>query len=89
MLCCYFSSVDAPSAGPNPQVHERVVPLQAEVGPEFLDKLLPQAKKNKAPAPDAGSSQAPPAKRFRTEVLAGKEAGKRHYKGKQMPVASG
>nr|XP_051221364.1 uncharacterized protein LOC127339568 [Lolium perenne] len=62
--------------------------LEAEVGPEFLDKLVPQGKKNKAPAPDAGSSQAPPAKRFRTEVFAGKEAGRRRYKGKTMPVSS-
>ncbi|KAK1605100.1 hypothetical protein QYE76_028773 [Lolium multiflorum] len=44
---------------------------------------------NKAPAPDAGSSQAPPAKRFRTEAFAGKVAGKRRYKGKMMPVSSG
>jgi hypothetical protein len=63
--------------------------LQAEVGREFLEKLVPQGKKNKAPAPDAGSSQAPPAKRFRTEVLGGKEAGRRRYKGKTMPVSSG
>ncbi|XP_071675516.1 uncharacterized protein [Lolium perenne] len=63
--------------------------LEAEVGPEFLDKLVPQGKKNKAPAPDASSSQAPPTKRFRTEVFGGKEAGRRRYKGKTMPVSSG
>jgi hypothetical protein len=63
--------------------------LQAEVGHEFLEKLTSQGKKNKAPAPDAGSSQAPPAKRSRTEVLGGKEVGKRRYKGKTMPVSSG
>ncbi|KAK1626674.1 hypothetical protein QYE76_000989 [Lolium multiflorum] len=67
------------------EVHEHVVPLHAEVGHEFLEKLIPQSKKNKAPAPDAGSSQAPPAKRFRTEVLGGKETGKRRYQGKTMP----
>ncbi|KAK1574562.1 hypothetical protein QYE76_017542 [Lolium multiflorum] len=70
-------------------VHEHVAPLQAEVGREFLEKLTSQGKKNKAPAPDAGSSQAPPAKRSRTEVLGGKEVGKRRYKGKMMPVSSG
>ncbi|KAK1666839.1 hypothetical protein QYE76_054998 [Lolium multiflorum] len=71
------------------EVHEHVAPLQAEVGHEFLEKLASQGKKNKAPAPDAGSSQAPPAKRSRTEVLGGKEVGKRRYKGKTMPVSSG
>ncbi|KAK1612507.1 hypothetical protein QYE76_036180 [Lolium multiflorum] len=63
--------------------------LEAEVGHEFLEKLIPQGKKNKAPTPDAGSSQAPPVKRFRTEVLGGKETGKRRYQGKTMPVSSG
>ncbi|KAK1698691.1 hypothetical protein QYE76_015388 [Lolium multiflorum] len=78
-------------AAPTPRapVHEHVAPLQAEVGREFLEKLTSQGKKNKAPAPDAGSSQAPPAKRSRTEVLGGKEVGKRRYKGKMMPVSSG
>jgi hypothetical protein len=66
-----------------------VVPLQAEVGQEFLDKLASESKKNKAPAPDAGSSQAPPAKRPRTEILGGKEVGKRRYNEKTMPVSSG
>jgi hypothetical protein len=66
-----------------------VAPLQAEVGQEFLDKLASGSKKNKAPAPDAGSSQAPPAKRPRTEILGGKEVGKRRYKKKTMPVSSG
>ncbi|KAK1680776.1 hypothetical protein QYE76_041624 [Lolium multiflorum] len=70
-------------------VHEHATPLQAEVGQEFLDKLTSGSKKNKAPATDAGSSQAPPAKRSRTQVLGGKEVGKRRYKGKTMPVSSG
>ncbi|KAK1626901.1 hypothetical protein QYE76_001216 [Lolium multiflorum] len=48
---------DAASAGPKPQVHEHVAPLQAEVGHEFLEKLASQRKKNKATAPDAGNSQ--------------------------------
>ncbi|KAK1646402.1 hypothetical protein QYE76_064207 [Lolium multiflorum] len=56
----------------NPPVHEHVAPLQAEAGQEFVDKLMAQGKKNKTPASDAGSSQPPPAKRFRTEPLAGK-----------------
>ncbi|KAK1605603.1 hypothetical protein QYE76_029276 [Lolium multiflorum] len=85
----HTSRPDAPSASTQPQVHEHVAPLRAEAGDEFVEKLTPQGKKNKAPAPDAGSSQTPPAKRFRTGVLAGKEAGKRRYKGKQMPVTSG
>ncbi|KAK1613363.1 hypothetical protein QYE76_037036 [Lolium multiflorum] len=80
---------DVPLANINPQVHEHVTPLQAEVGQEFLDKLTAGSKKNKAPATDAGSSQAPPAKRFRTEPFAGKVAGVRRYKGKQMPTSSG
>ncbi|KAK1612661.1 hypothetical protein QYE76_036334 [Lolium multiflorum] len=63
--------------------------LEAEAGREFLEKLVPQGQKNKAPAPDAGSSQAPPSKRFRTEAFAGKVAGKRRYKGKTMPTSSG
>ncbi|KAK1607820.1 hypothetical protein QYE76_031493 [Lolium multiflorum] len=61
---------DVPSANINPQVHEHVAPLQAEAGQEFVDKLMAQGKKNKAPA-DAGSSQAPASKRFRTEPFAG------------------
>nr|XP_051197201.1 pollen-specific leucine-rich repeat extensin-like protein 1 [Lolium perenne] len=85
----HTSCPDASSTGPQPQVHERVVPLQAEVGQEFLDKLASEGRKNKAPAPDAGSSQAPPAKRPRTEILGGKEVGKRRYKKKTMPVSSG
>ncbi|KAK1606553.1 hypothetical protein QYE76_030226 [Lolium multiflorum] len=63
---------DVPSANLNPQVHEHVAPLQAEAGKEFVDKLMAQGQKNKTPASDAGSSQAPPAKRFRTEPVAGK-----------------
>nr|XP_051229647.1 uncharacterized protein LOC127347507 [Lolium perenne] len=63
--------------------------LEAEVGREYLDKLTSQGKKNKAPAPEVGSSQGPPAKRSRTEVVGGKEVGKKRYQRKQMPVASG
>ena len=64
-------------------------PLQAEVGQEILNKLTAGGKKNKAPATDAGTSQAPPVKHFRTEPFAGKVAGVRRYKGKQMPTSSG
>ncbi|KAK1686670.1 hypothetical protein QYE76_047518 [Lolium multiflorum] len=55
---------------------------------EFVDKLVAQGQKNKQPASDAGSSQAPPSKRFRTEPLGEKEVGMRRYKRKQMPTAS-
>ncbi|KAK1615772.1 hypothetical protein QYE76_021289 [Lolium multiflorum] len=79
---------DVPSDNINPQVHEHVAPLQAEAGQEFVDKLTAQGKKNKAPA-DAGSSHAPPAKRFRTEPLAGKVVAVRRHKGKQMPTSTG
>ncbi|KAK1602164.1 hypothetical protein QYE76_017070 [Lolium multiflorum] len=80
---------DVPSANVNPQVHEHVAPLQAEAGQEFVDKLMAQGQKNKTPASDAGSSQPPPAKRFRTEPVAGKVVAMRRHKGKQMPTATG
>ncbi|KAK1665231.1 hypothetical protein QYE76_053390 [Lolium multiflorum] len=78
---------DAPSANLNPQIHEHATPLQAEAGKEFVDKLMAQGQKNKTPASDAGSSQAPPAKRFRTEPVAGKVVAMRRRK--QMPTATG
>ncbi|KAK1603681.1 hypothetical protein QYE76_027354 [Lolium multiflorum] len=71
------------------EIHEHTPPLQAEAGHEFVDKLMAQGQKNKAPASDAGSSQAPPPKRFRTEPLGQKEVGVRRYKRKQMPTSSG
>ncbi|KAK1648061.1 hypothetical protein QYE76_065866 [Lolium multiflorum] len=80
---------DAPSASTQPQVHEHVAPLQAEVGREYMERLTSQGKKHKAPATEAGSSQGPPAKRSRTEVIGGKAVGKKRYQGKQMPVATG
>ncbi|KAK1606611.1 hypothetical protein QYE76_030284 [Lolium multiflorum] len=83
------SRLDVPSASTNPQVHEHAAPLRAEAGQEFLEKLVAQGQKNKAPASDAGSSQAPPSKRFCTEAFAGKVAGRRRYKGKQMPTSFG
>ncbi|KAK1643844.1 hypothetical protein QYE76_061649 [Lolium multiflorum] len=45
---------DIPSANINPQVHEHVAPLGAEAGHEFVEKLMVQGQKNKAPASDAG-----------------------------------
>ncbi|KAK1618865.1 hypothetical protein QYE76_024382 [Lolium multiflorum] len=51
------------------EIHEHVPPLRAEAGSEFVDKLMAQGQKNKQPASDAGSNQAPPSKRFRTEPL--------------------
>jgi hypothetical protein len=84
----YCFSVDAPSASAYPQVVERAVPLQAEVGQEFLDNLTSRGQKKKAPAPEAGSSIAPPAKRARQEI-GGKLVTTKHYRKKAMPVASG
>ncbi|KAK1608552.1 hypothetical protein QYE76_032225 [Lolium multiflorum] len=75
-----FSSKD--SASTNPQVLERVDPLQAKVGDEFIDKLTGRSQKHKAPEPEAGSSHAPPAKRP-------KKPSKRQYKKREMPVAEG
>jgi hypothetical protein len=68
---------------------ERATPLQAEVGQEFLDNLASRGQKNKAPAPEAGPSDAPPAKRSRKEVVGGKEVTAKHYKKRRMPVSSG
>ncbi|KAK1630018.1 hypothetical protein QYE76_004333 [Lolium multiflorum] len=71
------------------EIHEHVPPLRAEAGSEFVNKLMAQGQKNKKPASDAGSSQAPPSKRFRTESLGEKQVGVRRYGRKQMPTASG
>ncbi|KAK1609240.1 hypothetical protein QYE76_032913 [Lolium multiflorum] len=80
---------DAPSAGTNPQVLDHATPLQAEVGHEFLEKLTSQGKKKKAPASEAGPSEAPPAKRPRQEVVGGKTVSKKNYRRREMPVSSG
>nr|XP_051222195.1 uncharacterized protein LOC127340492 [Lolium perenne] len=77
---------DLRSARANPQVVERTVPLQAEVGQEFLDNLASRGQKNKAPAPEAGSSEAPPAERSRKD--GGKPYTKKRYRS-QIPVATG
>ncbi|KAK1616111.1 hypothetical protein QYE76_021628, partial [Lolium multiflorum] len=71
------------------EIHERVPPLRAEAGSEFVDKLMAQGQKNKQPASNAGSGQAPPSKRFRTEPLGEKQVGVRRYGRKAMPTASG
>ncbi|KAM0890762.1 hypothetical protein ACQ4PT_026848 [Festuca glaucescens] len=78
------------SAAENPQVLEHVVPLAAEVGPEFEQTLAqgqaPRARKNKAPAPDAGTSEAPPAKRQKKKGSTGPHGRKRRH---EMPVSTG
>jgi hypothetical protein len=68
---------------------EHVSPLEAEVGPEFLEKLASRGQKKKAPAPEAGTSDAPPAKRSRKEIVGGKEVTAKRYRKREMPVASG
>ncbi|KAK1620888.1 hypothetical protein QYE76_026405 [Lolium multiflorum] len=81
---------DCPRLGnPNPEVVEHAAPLQAEVGPEFLDNLASWGRKKKAPASEAGTSDAPPAKRSRKEVVGGKQVTTKHYRKREMPVASG
>jgi hypothetical protein len=78
--------VDLRSAGANPQVVEHATPLAAEVGQEFLDNLASRGWKNKAPAPEAGPSGAPPAKRLK------KKSGDNPYGRKhrhEMLVAAG
>ena len=88
-------------ADQNRQVHEHVTPLAAEVGPEFEQAQARKARKDKAPAPDAGTSEAPrvrkapasdagaseapPAKRYK-RCSTGPTGGKRKPK---IPVSSG
>jgi hypothetical protein len=88
LLCLInFSFVASHSANENPQVLEHVTPLAAEVGPEFgrAQAQAPRARKNKAPAPDAGPSDDPPAKRQK-KGSSGPHGGKRK---RGMPVATG
>ncbi|KAK1641986.1 hypothetical protein QYE76_059791 [Lolium multiflorum] len=80
---------DIPSASNNPQVHEHEPPLQAEVGDEFLDKLMAEGQKSDPPAAGAGPSHASSGKRPRTEVIGGKQVGTKRYKQKRMPMSSG
>jgi hypothetical protein len=96
-----FSSVVPPSADENPQVQEHVAPLAAEVGQEFLDALASRGRKStapadgagtsgasrvrKAPASEAGSDKAPPAKRYK-KAGCGPTGRKRR---REIPVASG
>ncbi|KAK1668424.1 hypothetical protein QYE76_056583 [Lolium multiflorum] len=63
--------------------------LEAEVGDEFLDKLMAEGQGSDPPAAGAGPSHAPPAKRPRTEVIGGKQVSTKRYKQKRMPVSSG
>nr|XP_051204759.1 uncharacterized protein LOC127318329 [Lolium perenne] len=83
----HTSRPDLPSGSTNPQVVEHAVPLDAEVGQEFLDKLASHGRKNKAPASEAGTSEDPPAKRSK-QGDAGKKGSVKRY-GSRMPVASG
>ncbi|KAK1619651.1 hypothetical protein QYE76_025168 [Lolium multiflorum] len=80
---------DTPSDNNNPQVHEHVPPLQAEVGDEFLDHLMAEGRKSDPPAAGAGPSHAPSGKRPRTEVMGGKQVGTKRYKQRRMPMSSG
>ena len=96
-----FSFVAPPSANENPQVVEHATPLAAEVGQEFLDALASKGRKDKglaegagtsvtsrvrkAPASEAGSGQAPPAKRPK-KAGCGPSGWKRRH---EMPVATG
>jgi hypothetical protein len=64
---------------------ERAVPLAAEVGQEFLDNLSSRGRKNKAPAPEAGSSEVPAAKRLKKKSDRPYGRKRRH----EMPVAAG
>ena len=84
----HYLPVDAPSASGNPLVVEHTTPLQAEVGAEFLEKLACQGRKKKAPTPEAGSTEAPPAKQSRMEI-GGKTVTTKRYRKWEMPVATG
>ncbi|KAK1603849.1 hypothetical protein QYE76_027522 [Lolium multiflorum] len=83
-----FSGKDsaAPSANANPQVVERATLLQAECGAEFMEKLASEGRKKKAPTPEAGSSEIPPAKRSRIEI-AGKRVTTKRYRKREMPAS--
>jgi hypothetical protein len=96
-----FFFVAPTSAPENPQVVEHAAPLAAEVGQEFLDALAKKGRKDKgpaedagtnattrvrkAPAPEAGTGQAPPAKRQK-KTGSGPGGRKRRH---EIPVASG
>ncbi|KAK1614143.1 hypothetical protein QYE76_019660 [Lolium multiflorum] len=85
----HTSRPDLPSASANPPIVEHATPLEAVVGQEFLDKLATRGQKKKAPAPEAGTSDAPPPKRSRTETVAGKVVTSKRYRKREMPVSSG
>nr|XP_051222286.1 actin cytoskeleton-regulatory complex protein PAN1-like [Lolium perenne] len=85
----HTSRPDLPSASGNPPIVEHATPLEAMVGQEFLDKLATRGQKKKAPAPEAGTSDAPPPKRSRTETVAGKVVTSKRYRKREMPVSSG
>ena len=68
---------------------QRAVPIQAEVGHEFLEKLTSQGRKNEAPVPEAGSNMAPSGKCSRQEVVGGKKISTKRRRSREMPVATG
>jgi hypothetical protein len=71
-------------------VLEHVTPLPAQVGSEFEQALaqgqVPKSRKIKAPAEDAGPSEAPPAKRHKKKGSLGPHGRKRRH---EMPTAAG
>ncbi|KAK1607976.1 hypothetical protein QYE76_031649 [Lolium multiflorum] len=77
-------SVAPPSAGETPQVVEHATALRGGAG---QDNLASRSRKNKAPAPEAGSSEVPPAKSAKKDD-GGKLFSRKRYRS-AMPVASG
>jgi hypothetical protein len=73
------------SADQNPQVHEHVTSLVAEVGPEFGRPQAPGVRK--APTSDAGPSEAPRVRKTPASDAGSREApaSKRHKKGSAGP----
>ncbi|KAK1604683.1 hypothetical protein QYE76_028356 [Lolium multiflorum] len=77
---------------PQPTLTHRFMSMRRRCRPRPAKSLWtnswPRARRTRRRL-DAGSSQAPPAKRFRTEPVAGKVVAMRRRKGKQMPTATG
>jgi hypothetical protein len=69
-----FLFMKSDSADRNPQVLERVTPISADVGPEWINKAQAQdeasrIRKAQEPATNAVASDAPPAKRVKKATL--------------------
>lgn len=89
LLCLtHFSFVASHSVDENPQVLEHVTPLAAEVGPEFERAQASGAQKDKAPATDAGTSEAPRVRKTPASDAGSGEArpSKRQKKGSSGPL---